>query len=41
MHLWVDVPPVRYEDHLGFINVDGQWKLLTKVFRTMGPAQEG
>ena len=41
VHLWVDVPPVRYEDHLGFINVDGQWKLLTKVFRTMGPAQEG
>jgi hypothetical protein len=33
--------PVRYEDHLGFVKVDGQWKLLTKVFRTMGPAQEG
>jgi hypothetical protein len=41
VHLWVDVPPVRYEDHLGFVKVDGQWKLLTKVFRTMGPAQEG
>jgi hypothetical protein len=39
-HLWVDVPPVRYEDHLGFVRVDGQWKLLTKVFRTMGPAEE-
>ena len=39
-HLWVDVPPVRYEDHLGFVKVDGQWKLLTKVFRTMGPAEE-
>ena len=39
-HLWVDVPPLRYEDHLGFVKVDGQWKLLTKVFRTMGPAQE-
>jgi hypothetical protein len=24
----------RYEDHLGFVKVDGQWKLLTKVFRT-------
>jgi hypothetical protein len=40
-HLWVDVPPLRYEDHLGFVKVDGQWKLLTKVFRTMGPAVEG
>ena len=34
LHLWVDVPPLRYEDHLGFVNVDGGWKLLTKVFRT-------
>lgn len=41
-HLWVDVPPVRYEDHLGFVKVAGQWKLLTKVFRTMdGPEREG
>ena len=41
-HLWVDVPPMRYEDHLGFIRVDGTWKLMTKVFRTMtGPATEG
>ena len=41
-HLWVDVPPRRYEDHLGFIKVDGTWKLITKVFRTMdGPALEG
>ncbi|UWQ17816.1 nuclear transport factor 2 family protein [Jannaschia sp. M317] len=36
VHLWVDVPPRRYEDHLGFLRVNGQWKLLTKVFRTMG-----
>jgi hypothetical protein len=35
VHLWVDVPPLRYEDHLGFVRVDGTWKLLTKVFRTM------
>ena len=35
VHLWVDVPPARYEDHLGFVLVDGSWKLLTKVFRTM------
>ncbi|TFL20233.1 nuclear transport factor 2 family protein [Jannaschia formosa] len=36
VHLWVDVPPRRYEDHLGFVRVEGSWKLLTKVFRTMG-----
>jgi hypothetical protein len=42
VHLWVDVPPYRYEDHLGFVRVDGAWKLTTKVFRTMdGPAMEG
>lgn len=35
VHLTVDVPPLRYEDHLGFVRVDGGWKLLTKVFRTM------
>ena len=34
VHLTVDVPPLRYEDHLGFVRVDGSWKLLTKVFRT-------
>lgn len=33
VHLTVDVPPLRYEDHLGFVHVDGAWKLLTKVFR--------
>lgn len=42
VHLWVDVPPRRFEDHLGFIRVDGAWKLITKVFRTLdGPALEG
>jgi hypothetical protein len=42
VHLWVDVPPRRFEDHLGFIRVDGSWKLITKVFRTLdGPALEG
>ena len=42
VHLWVDVPPRRFEDHLGFVRVDGDWKLITKVFRTMdGPALEG
>ncbi len=34
VHLWVDVPPLRYEDHLGFVKEGGSWKLLTKVFRT-------
>ena len=34
VHFWVDVPPLRYEDHLGFVKVDGCWRLLTKVFRT-------
>lgn len=34
VHLSVDVPPVTYEDHLGFVHVDGAWQLLTKVFRT-------
>ena len=39
-HLWVDVPPRRYEDHLGFVRVDGTWKLMTKVFRTLSVADE-
>ncbi len=42
VHLWVDVPPRRFEDHLGFVRVDGAWKLVTKVFRTLdGPALDG
>ena len=40
VHLTVDVPPVRYEDHLGFVHVDGAWKLLTKVFRTAARLDE-
>ncbi|MEM1275444.1 MAG: nuclear transport factor 2 family protein [Pseudomonadota bacterium] len=37
--LWVDVPPRRFEDYLGFYRVDGDWKLITKLFRTAsGPA---
>jgi len=41
-HLWLDVPQRRYEDHLGFIRVGGEWKLITKVFRTTdGPGLEG
>jgi hypothetical protein len=39
VHLRVDVPPRRFEDHLGFVREGGAWKLLTKVFRTVdGPA---
>ena len=38
VHLTVDVPPLRYEDHLGFVRANGGWKLLTKVFRTMETA---
>ncbi|MEM9046772.1 MAG: nuclear transport factor 2 family protein [Pseudomonadota bacterium] len=37
--LWVDVPPRRFEDYLGFYRVGGGWKLITKLFRTAsGPA---
>ena len=40
VHLTVDVPPLRYEDHLGFVHVGGAWKLLTKVFRTAARLDE-
>ena len=40
VHLWVDVPPHRYEDHLGFVKDAGAWKLLTKVFRTAARLDE-
>ena len=37
--LWVDLPPRRFCDYLGFFLVDGEWKLVTKLFRTAsGPA---
>ena len=39
--LWVDMPPRRYCDYLGFMPVGGEWKLVTKLFRTAaGPAVE-
>ena len=41
VHLWVDVPPLRYEDHLGFVQQDDAWKLLTKVFRTQARLDGG
>ena len=40
VHLTVDVPPARYEDHLGFVRLGGKWKLLTKVFRTASHLDE-
>ncbi|WP_306005972.1 nuclear transport factor 2 family protein [Aquicoccus porphyridii] len=40
--LWVDMPPRRFEDYLGFFHVGGEWKLITKLFRVAsGPALEG
>ena len=42
VQLWVDVPSLdRYEDHLGFVKVEGGWKLLTKVFRTLANHEGG
>jgi Putative lumazine-binding len=31
--LWVDMPPRRYMDYLGFFRVEGEWRLITKLFR--------
>ncbi len=40
--LRVGVPPRMFEDYLGFFRVSGEWKLITKLFRTAdGPALEG
>ena len=40
--LQVRVPPRLFEDYLGFFRVGGEWKLITKLFRTVdGPALEG
>ena len=37
--LWVDMAPRRFCDYLGFSLVDGEWRLVTKLFRTeRGPA---
>ena len=41
VHLTVDVPPLRFEDHLGFVRQGGSWKLLTKVFRVCARLDEG
>ena len=36
--LSVDMPPRRFHDYLGFYRVDGEWKLVTKLFRTVSEA---
>lgn len=37
----VTVPPRVYTDQLGFLRVDGRWRLMTKLFRVAdGPALE-
>ena len=39
--LWVDMEPRRYCDYLGFMLVDGEWKMINKLYRTAkGPAME-
>ena len=40
VHLTVAVPPLTYEDHLGFVRQNGSWKLLTKVFRIAADADK-
>ncbi|MEM8752762.1 MAG: nuclear transport factor 2 family protein [Pseudomonadota bacterium] len=36
--LWVDLPPRRFRDFLGFYRVGGEWRLVTKLFRTASGA---
>jgi len=37
--LWVDMPPRRFCDYLGFMKVGDEWKLIQKLFRTAaGPS---
>ena len=37
--LWVDMEPRRYCDYLGFFKIEGEWKLVTKLYRTArGPS---
>ena len=39
--LWVDMAPRRFCDYLGFVPIDGEWKMITKLYRTArGPAVE-
>ncbi len=41
VRLDVTVPPRVYTDQLGFLRVDGTWRLMTKLFRVAdGPALE-
>lgn len=37
--LWIDMPPRRYCDYLGFFLIEGEWKLIQKLYRTAsGPS---
>ena len=36
--LRVDLPPRRFHDYLGFYRIGGEWKLITKLFRTVSEA---
>jgi len=37
--LWVDVPPRRFTDYLEFLMIDGEWRVIAKIFRVAdGPA---
>ena len=36
--LSVDMKPRRFHDYLGFYRVNGEWKLVTKLFRTVSEA---
>ncbi|MWB78889.1 hypothetical protein GLS40_12690 [Pseudooceanicola sp. 216_PA32_1] len=42
VELEVAVPPRRFRDYLGFLKVDGEWRLATKLYRVVdGPAMVG
>ncbi|MGR3503771.1 nuclear transport factor 2 family protein [Pseudaestuariivita sp.] len=38
VHMWVEIPGTRFEDHLGFVQVGDKWKLLTKLCRVIPAA---
>jgi hypothetical protein len=39
VRLSVGVPPRRFRDYLNFLKIDGEWRVIAKVFRVVdGPA---
>lgn len=39
VRLSVGVPPRRYRDYLNFLKIDGEWRVIAKLFRVVdGPA---